>query len=130
MSSVFTKIINGELPSYKIYEDEKVISFLALGQINLGHALVVPKKEVNHFFDVEDETYAHMFMVSKKIAKAIKTVTDCKRVGVAIQGFEVPHTHIHLIPVNTPAEFNFANQKERTESEMKSIQEKIIKALS
>lgn len=121
MASVFTKIINGELPSYKVYEDEKVISFLALGQINLGHCLVVPKKEIDHFFDVEDEDYQHMFMVAKKISQAIKKVTNAKRVTMAIQGFEVPHAHIHLIPADTPEEFDFSRQKERSTEEMSHI---------
>lgn len=129
MGSVFTKIIGGELPAYKIYEDEKVISFLSLGQINLGHCLVIPKTEVDHFFDVEPEEYEHMFAVSKKVSKAIKAVTDCVRVGMAVQGFEVHHAHIHLIPLWEPKEFSFANQKECAEEEMFSMQYKIIEAL-
>lgn len=127
--SIFTKIINNELPAYKIYEDDKVISFLSLGQINLGHCLVVPKTEADHFFDVNDDEYEHMFKISKKISKAIKSVTDCVRVGVAIQGFEVHHAHIHLIPLWEPKEFSFANQKERLEEEMVSMQKKIVGAL-
>lgn len=127
--SIFTKIINKEIPAYRIYEDDKVISFLALGQINLGHCLVVPKTEVDHFFDVEAKEYEHMFKISKKISKAIKSVTDCVRVGVAVQGFEVHHAHIHLIPLWKPEEFSFANQKERAEEDMLSIQKKILEAL-
>jgi histidine triad (HIT) family protein len=130
MSSVFTKIIEGELPAYKVYEDEKVISFLALDQINMGHCLVVPKKEVDHFFDIEDELYKHLFLTAKTIAAAIKSVTDCVRVGVAIQGFEVAHTHIHLIPVSKPAEFDFKNQKTRPAEDMEIYQKKIKDALS
>jgi len=129
MASVFTKIINGELPSYKVYEDEKVISFLALDQINMGHCLVVPKKEVDHFFDVEDELYTHLFLTAKRIASAIKKATDCVRVGFAIQGFEVAHTHLHLIPVSTPAEFDFKKQKTRAPEEMEVYQKKIKSAL-
>jgi len=129
MSSVFTKIIDGELPAYKVYEDEKVVSFLALDQINMGHCLLVPKKEVDHFFDIEDELYSHLFLTAKKIAKAIKSTTDCVRVGVAIQGFEVAHTHIHLIPVSAPAEFDFKNQKTRPAEDMLLFQKKIINAL-
>lgn len=129
MSSVFTKIIQGELPAYKVYEDEKVISFLALDQINMGHCLVVPKKEVDHFFDIDDELYKHLFLTAKKIARAIKSVTDCVRVGFAIQGFEVAHTHIHLIPVSSPAEFDFKRQKNRPAEDMKIYQAKIKAAL-
>lgn len=125
MASVFTKIINKELPSYTVYEDEKVIAFLALGQINLGHCLVVPKEEVDHFFDIEDESYKQVFMVAKKISKAIKKATECRRVGVAIQGFEVAHAHVHLIPLNSADEFSFSNQKERSSEDMKMILEKI-----
>lgn len=129
MSSVFTKIISGELPSYKIYEDDRVISFLALDQINLGHCLVVPKEEVDHFFDVGDELYKHTFLVAKKIATAVKKATDCVRVGVAIQGFEVAHTHIHLIPVWKPEEFDFKKQKTRSAEEMKKTQELLLATL-
>ena len=130
MSSVFTKIIEGELPAYKVYEDERVLSFLSLGQINLGHCLVIPKVEVDHFFDVESEDYDHMFRVSKKISKAIKKVTNCVRVGCAIQGFEVHHAHIHLIPLWERKEFSFSNQKELPVEEMEAMQKKILKELS
>ncbi len=129
MSSVFTKIINGKLPSYKVYEDNKVLSFLALEQINLGHCLIVPKTEIDHFFDVEKKEYEHMFNISKKVSKAIRTVTNCVRVGLAIQGFEIHHTHIHLIPLWKPEEFSFTNQKKRTKEEMLLIKNKIITAL-
>ncbi len=129
MGSVFTKIISGELPAYKVYEDDKVLSFLSLGQINLGHCLVIPKTEVDHFFDVDSEEYEHMFNVSKRVSKAIKSVTDCVRVGMAIQGFEVHHAHIHLIPLWEPKEFSFSNQKEMPEDEMKQMQSRIIEAL-
>lgn len=130
MSSVFTKIIQGELPAYKVYEDEQVISFLAIDQINMGHCLVVPKKEVDHFFEIEDELYKHLFLIAKKISQAIKSVTDCVRVGFAIQGFEVAHTHIHLIPVSSPSEFDFKRQKTRSAKDMEIYQQKIIKALA
>ena len=129
MSSVFTKIIEGGLPAYKIFEDDQVISFLALDQINMGHCLVVPKKEVDHFFDIDDDLYAQTFLIAKKIAKAIKSATGCVRVGVAVQGFEVAHTHIHLIPVWNPDEFDFKKQKTRPAEQMKEFQEKIISSL-
>ncbi len=129
MSSIFTKIIQGELPCYKILETELSIAFLALDQINLGHVLVVPKKEVDHFFEVEDPYYEDIFDLSKVISTAIKEVTGCKRVGMAIQGFEVNHCHIHLIPLNSPAEFSFSLGKKRSDEEMRDVQEKIIDTL-
>ncbi|MGE3760360.1 MAG: HIT family protein, partial [Pseudobdellovibrionaceae bacterium] len=100
--SLFTKIIAGELPCYKIHEDELTFSFLALDQINLGHTLVVPKLEVDHFMEVPPDTATRLFLNSQMIGKAIRKVTECKRVGIIVQGFEVPHTHIHLIPAWGP----------------------------
>jgi len=130
MSSVFTKIISGELPSYKIYEDDEVLSFLALDQINMGHCLVIPKKEVDHFFDIEDDLYKSVFLTAKKISKIIKSVTGCVRVGVAIQGFEVAHAHVHLIPVWKPEDFDFKKQKKRSDEEMRKIQEHLVQELN
>jgi len=96
----------------------------------MGHCLVVPKEEVDHFFDIDDELYKHLFLTAKKIASVIKEVTDCVRVGFAIQGFEVAHTHIHLIPVSAPSEFDFKNQKKRAAEDMELYQKKIKEALS
>jgi len=129
MNSIFTKIISGELPCYKIYESENIFSFLALDQINLGHCLVVPKNEVNHFFDMSEEDYNEVFMFSKKLSRVIKSITDCNRVGLAVQGFEVQHAHIHLIPLNDPSDFSFSNGKKRSDHEMKKTQELLIAEL-
>lgn len=129
MGSVFTKIISGELPSYKIYEDDTIIAILALDQVTLGHTLVIPKKEVNHWFDVPETTFTHLQTQAQKIGKAIRKATDCPRVLTAAVGFEVPHYHLHLIPAWSMADLNFAKGQRRSEPEMKDIQAKIKAAL-
>lgn len=129
MASVFTKIIQGELPSYKIHEDDLTISILTLDQVNPGHVLVIPKQEVNHWFDVPAETYTRVALNSQKIAKAIKEATGCPRVGTIVAGFEVPHYHLHLIPAWSIPELDFKRAKRLSEEEMKSLQQKIIQHL-
>ena len=129
MSSIFTKIIQGELPSYKIFEDDLTFSFLALDQVNLGHVLVIPKQEVNHWFDTPPTTFAQVGANSQTIAKAIKQATGCPRVGVMVAGFEVPHYHVHLIPAWAIPDLDFKKARRFSDQEMKSIQEKIILAL-
>ncbi len=130
MASVFTKIINGELSSYKIHEDELTFSFLALDQVNLGHVLVIPKQEVNHWFDTETEAFVRVQLNSQRIAKAIKKSTDCPRVGIMVAGFEVPHYHVHLIPAWSIPDLDFKKARRFSDLEMKSIQAKIIAALN
>ena len=129
MASVFTKIIQGELPSYKIHEDDLTISILTIEPIHLGHTLVIPKQEVNHWFDVPEKAYLQVAINAKKIAKAIQVATDCPRVMTATVGFEVPHYHLHLIPAWGPGDLSFALGKKRSESEMKDIQQKIVAQL-
>ncbi len=129
MASVFTKIINGEIPCFKVHEDELTISFLALDQVNLGHTLVVPKMEVNHWFDVPEKSFTQVGLNAQKIAKAIQSVTGCPRVGTMVAGFEVPHYHLHLIPAWSIPDLDFKRAKRRTEDEMKDVQSKIINAL-
>ncbi len=129
MASIFTKIIAGELPSYKIYEDALTFSFLALDQVNLGHVLVIPKEEINHWFDTPPDTFTQVGLNSQKIAKAIKTATGCPRVGVMVAGFEVPHYHVHLIPAWSIPDLDFKKARRFSDQEMKTIQEKIIQAL-
>ena len=99
MATIFTKILNGEIPCYKLSEDEKYFSFLDIRPVNPGHALVIPKKEVDYIFDMEDPSLGGMMIFSKKIARAIKKVVLCKKIGVMVAGLEVPHAHIHLIPI-------------------------------
>lgn len=126
MASVFTKIINGELPSYKIHEDDKTISILTIDPIHLGHTLVIPKMEVNHWFDVPADIYTQVGLNSQKIAKAIQKATGCPRVGTIVAGFEVPHYHLHLVPAWSIPDLDFKKASRRSEQEMKEIQEKII----
>ena len=129
MASVFTKIVNGEIPSYQLHEDELTISILTIEPIHLGHALVIPKQEVNHWFDVPESAYLQVAKNAQKIAKAIQVVTKCPRVLTAAIGFEVPHFHLHLIPAWSMGDLNFAQAKKRSEAEMKDIQTKILQQL-
>lgn len=129
MSTIFSKIINGEIPSYKIAEDEKHIAFLDVMPLVKGHTLVVPKKETDLIFDLDSEDYKELWAFTQDIAKQIKKAIPCKRVGVAVVGLEVPHAHIHLIPLNSMDDLNFKNARLIfTPEEYKEIQESIIKA--
>ncbi len=126
MATIFTKIINGEIPSYKIAEDENFYSFLDINPLVKGHTLVVPKKEVDYIFDLDDKTTADLNIFAKKIAKALDKAINCKRVGVIVIGTEVPHAHIHLIPFNEEVEMNFQRKKlEFSQSEFEKIASKI-----
>lgn len=127
MSTIFTKIINGEIPSYKIAEDENFIAFLDAMPLVKGHTLVVPKKETDLIFDLDTEEYKNLWGFAQQIAKKIKGAVPCVRVGVAVVGLEVPHAHIHLIPLNTVEELNFRNERLKlTDREYKEIQDSII----
>lgn len=130
MASIFTKIIEREIPAYIIAEDEKFIAFLDVFPLAKGHCLVVPKEETDYLFDLDDETTAGIHVFAKRIAKAIKKVIPCKRIGVAVLGLEVPHAHIHLIPINQLSDINFGREKLKLEpAEMQDIAEKIRKEL-
>lgn len=111
MSSVFTKIINGDIPCYKIAEDVNYIAFLDVSPLKKGHSLIVPKKEIDYLFDLDNESYLGLMNFSKKVAIAIKSAFPCKRIGMAVIGLEVPHAHIHLIPIHTMNDMNFNNEK-------------------
>lgn len=122
MATIFTKIINGEIPCYKIAEDENFFAFLDINPIANGHTLVVPKKEVDYMFDLDDKTLGGLHVFAKKIAFAIEKVVECERIGTAVIGLEVPHTHLHLIPINNIEDINFARPKLKfTEEEFKAI---------
>lgn len=127
MSSIFSKIINGEIDSYKISEDDKHIAFLDAMPLVKGHTLVVPKKEVDLIFDLDSEDYKDLWAFTQNIAKQIKKAVSCKRVGVAVVGLEVPHAHIHLIPMNSVEDLNFKNERLVLNSdEYREIQHSII----
>ena len=111
MSSIFSKIIAGQIPSYKIGETEDCYAFLDINPLRVGHTLVVPKKEVNRLFDLDDDLYMELFEYCKKIAAAIQKACPCDRVGLAVIGLEVPHAHVHLIPINCMNDMNFAQPK-------------------
>ena len=111
MASIFTKIINGEIPCNKISENEKFIAFLDVFPLVMGHVLIVPKKETDYIFDIDDAELAEMMVFAKQIAKAIKSAVPCKRIGVAVIGLEVPHAHIHLVPMNSANDVNFTQAK-------------------
>lgn len=111
MSSIFTKIINGEIPCYKIAEDDQFFAFLDINPLAIGHTLVVPKCETDYFFDLDDSHMKNIMVFSKKIAKSIELVVPCKRIGVAVIGLEVPHAHIHLVPLNNIYDIDFKKPK-------------------
>ncbi len=111
MASIFTQILNGEIPAHIVAEDEMNIAFLDINPLTVGHTLVVPKKEVDYIFDLDDETYVSLNLFAKKVAIAIKKVIPEKRIGTAVVGIEVPHTHIHLIPFTSMSELNWVNPK-------------------
>ncbi len=130
MSTVFTKIINGEIPSYKIAENDKFYAFLDISPLAKGHTLVVPKQEKDYIFDLEDNLLGELHIFSKKVAIAIEKVVNCKRIGVAVIGLEVPHTHIHLVPINNVHDIDFSRPKlEISSEELKEIATKISKEI-
>lgn len=111
MASIFSKIISGEIPCYKIAENENFFAFLDINPLAKGHTLIVPKQETDYLFDLDDDLYTGLFLFSKKIAKGIKQVVPCKKVGIAVVGLEVAHAHIHLIPLNDVYDIDFKKQK-------------------
>jgi len=125
MASIFTKIINGEIPSYKIAEDENFFAFLDINPNAKGHTLCIPKKEVDKVFDLDEETYNGLMSFSRKVAIALEKAINCKRVGVAVIGLEVPHVHVHLIPLNDMKEMTFKHKVSLEEDEFKTIAERI-----
>ena len=128
MSSIFSKIVNGEIPAYKVAEDENYFAFLDIFPVTKGHTLVIPKKEVDYLFDLDDETYAGLQLFAKKVAAGIKKAIPCEKVGVLVLGLEVPHAHIHLAPLQNEADLlNFSNKKKFTPEEFKEIAELISK---
>jgi histidine triad (HIT) family protein len=129
MSSIFTKIINREIPAYIVAEDEYNIAILDINPLIMGHTLVVPKDEVDYLFDIDDESFARLSLFARKVAHAIKSVVPCNRIGVAVIGLEVPHAHIHLVPVNSMADLDFSRPKLKPDKkEFEEIARKIREA--
>ncbi len=111
MPSIFSRIAAGEIPSYKVAEDNNHFAFLDINPVHPGHVLVIPKKEVDYIFDLSDEEYASLMLFAKRVAKAIRKAIPCKKVGITVIGLDVPHTHVHLVPMNTGADMNFCGEK-------------------
>jgi histidine triad (HIT) family protein len=111
MPSVFTRIINGEIPCYRVAEDDRYIAFLDVRPLKAGHTLVVPKREVDYIFDLDEDTLAGMMLFAQKVARAMKEVIECNRIGVAVLGLEVPHAHIHLIPISREGDMLFTKPR-------------------
>lgn len=129
MATIFTKIIEGTIPAYKILESEKFLAFLDISPLQKGHTLVIPKVEVDYIFDLDDELLQEMMVFAKKVAQKIKAVIPCNRIGVTVIGLEVPHAHIHLVPISKMADMNFAGAKlSLTEKELKEIARQISEA--
>jgi len=117
MATIFSKIVAGEIPSYKVAEDDRFFAFLDINPLVKGHTLVIPKREIDYLFDLEDEELASMTVFAKTVAKAIEKAIPCKRIGVAVMGLEVPHAHIHLIPINKESDMIISNPKQKLSNE-------------
>ena len=129
MATIFTKIVNGEIPCHKVGEDDRFLAFLDILPLRRGHVLVIPKREIDYIFDLEDDLLGDMMIFAKSISKKIKAVFPCNRIGVSVIGLEVPHAHIHLVPMDAMADMNFANEKLTLEAEeLASIANKIMNA--
>ena len=125
MASIFSKIISGEIPSYKIFENEKFLAFLDINPNTLGHTLCIPKEETDQIFELDDKTLSELIIFSKKIANAIKKAVVCERVGVSVIGLEVPHVHVHLIPINNMDDMSFDSKINMTENQFIETMNKI-----
>lgn len=130
MASIFTKIANGEIPAYKVAEDENFLAFLDISPVAKGHTLVIPKKEVDYLFDLENELYSGLQLFAKKVAVGLKKAIPCVKVGVLVLGLEVPHAHIHLIPMQSEADvLNFSKKLSLSQKEFEEIKSKISKEI-
>ena len=125
MASIFTKIINKELPSHLIKENDIAIAFMDINPISRGHVLVVPKIEVDYLFDLNEEIYNELWLFTRKIASGLKSTIDCKRIGVSVVGFDVAHAHIHLIPINAVSDMNFSNKIQVDHSSLELMAQEI-----
>ena len=125
MASIFSKIISGEIPSFKIHEDDNFLAFLDINPNALGHTLCIPKKEIDQIFDLDDETLSELIIFSKKVANAIKKAVVCERVGMSVIGLDVPHVHVHLIPINSMKDLDFSNNLEMQKNNFEEVCNKI-----
>ncbi|MDR0224252.1 HIT family protein [Myroides sp. TSA_177.3] len=125
MSSIFTKIINGELPAYKIAENDQFLAFLDINPNAKGHTLCIPKQEINKIFDMEEEHYVELMKFSRKIAKALEQAVPCKRIGMSVVGLEVPHVHVHLIPLQTMDDIRFSKKESLSPAEFEEVVKKV-----
>ncbi len=131
MASIFTKIINGEIPSYKVAEDENFYAFLDIFPIAKGHTLVIPKNETDYIFDIADKEYQELFLFAKKVGKAVEKIIECERIGLSVLGLEVPHAHIHVIPINTVYDIDFSKPKlQFTQEEFEELTSQISNAFN
>ncbi|MBM3449118.1 MAG: HIT family protein [Bacteroidetes bacterium] len=129
MSSIFSRIINKEIPAYVIAENDEFLAFLDITPIAIGHCLVIPKTEVDYIFDLEDQAYQNLFLFAKQVASQLKQAIPCRKIGVAVVGLEVPHAHIHLVPMNTIGDLNFSGERlQLTSIEFEEIQQRIIQS--
>jgi len=128
MASIFTKIINGEIPCYKVAEDADFFAFFDINPNAKGHTLVVPKKEVNKIFDLDEETYLGLMRFARKVAKALEKVVPCERIGVSVIGLEVPHVHVHLIPLHSMKNIDFKHKESVTPEEFTNLANKVSEA--
>jgi histidine triad (HIT) family protein len=126
MATIFTRIIEGEIPCYKIAEDDRYLAMLDINPLKEGHTLIIPKKEIDYIFDIDDTTLAGMMVFAKKVAVALKSVVECKRIGVVVIGLEVPHAHTHLIPMNSEGDISFSKARVKITSESLSALSKMI----
>lgn len=130
MASIFSRIVAGEIPCYKVAENDKYFAFLDINPVAPGHTLVIPKHEVDYIFNLDDEEYAGLMQFAKKVAKALEATMPCKRIGVAVMGLEVPHTHVHLVPINKESDMNFFKEKlTLPANEMAAIANKVAAAV-
>lgn len=130
MAGIFARIASGEIPSYKVAESERFFAFLDINPLAKGHVLVIPKQEIDYIFDIEDEMFRDLWLFAMKVSKAIKKVVPCIKVGVAVIGLEVPHAHIHLVPLNTMDDINFSRPKlSLPADEMKQLASDIVAAM-
>lgn len=130
MASIFSKIISGEIPAYKVAETEEFLAFLDVRPVAKGHVLCIPKQEVDYIFDMNDEAFAKLMLFSKIVAKGLKKVVECKKIGISVVGLEVPHAHVHLIPMNTISDMSFTSTRiEMSADEFSSLAKEIESAI-